>query len=482
MPQICFFNGLPSKYFVHLIYLILYRLLSFEAQNTIIFHMAHILVIGAGRSADALIDYLAKAVQTYQWKMTVADVSIDLLNQKLAPYPHVKPLVFDIYDQQQATETIANADLVVSLLPASLHAEVAKYCLTHKKHLLTASYLSEDITAMAKDVEEAGLIFLNEIGLDPGIDHMSAMQMIDEIKAQKGEILSFKSYTGGLVAPEYDNNPWHYKFTWNPRNVVLAGKGGTAQYIENKQYKYIPYHQLFNYTDSLEVEGYGKFETYANRDSLKYREIYGLENIPTMLRGTLRGDGYCSAWAVLVNLGLTSDDFEVDTQGMTYRDFTESFLPDSSSKSTLEKLVDFVGKPSDDAIVKKIVWTGLLDDTPIPVKGSPAFILQHLLEQKWNLEEGDKDMIVMQHQFEYMLEDQTRYTRISDLVVLGDENHTAMAKTVGLPLAIAAKLILLGKINVKGVFIPTIKEIYEPVMSELLQLGVEFNEKESQLA
>ncbi|WP_299457737.1 saccharopine dehydrogenase family protein [uncultured Microscilla sp.] len=443
--------------------------------------MAHILVIGAGRSADALINYLAKAVQTYQWEMTVADVSADLLPQKLAPYPHIKTLVFDIYNQAQATETIAKVDMVVSLLPASLHAEVAKYCLIHQKHLLTASYLSEEIKAMAKDVEQAGLIFLNEIGLDPGIDHMSAMQMIDEIKAQEGNIVSFKSYTGGLVAPEYDNNPWHYKFTWNPRNVILAGKGGTAQYIENGQYKYIPYHQLFNQTNSLEVEGFGKFETYANRDSLKYRELYGLDNIPTMLRGTLRGDGYCSAWAVLVSLGLTSDDFEVDTKGMTYRTFTEAFLPDTSAKNTVDKLASFIGKSTDNEIIQKIVWTGLLDDIPIPVKGSPAFILQHLLEQKWKLEDNDKDMIVMQHQFEYELTNQTKYTKTSDLVVLGDENHTAMAKTVGLPLAIAAKLILLGKINLKGVFIPTLKEIYAPVMTELLQLGIEFKERQTQL-
>lgn len=443
--------------------------------------MAHILVIGAGRSADALIDYLAKAVQTYQWEMTVADVSSELLTQKLAPYPHIKSIIFDIYNHEQATQAIAQVDLVVSLLPASLHGEVAKYCLAHKKHLLTASYLSDDIKAMAQEVEDAGLVFLNEIGLDPGIDHMSAMQMIDEIKGQGGEIVSFKSYTGGLVAPQYDNNPWHYKFTWNPRNVVLAGKGGTAQYIDNGQYKYIPYHQLFNQTGSLEVNGYGKFETYANRDSLKYREIYGLDNIPTMLRGTLRGDGYCSAWAVLVNLGLTSDDFEVDTEQMTYREFTESFLPDTSSKTTLEKLADFLGKPTNDEIVQKIVWTGLLDDTPVPVKGTPAFILQHLLEQKWKLDDNDKDMIVMQHQFEYVLEGGAKYTKISDLVVLGDENHTAMAKTVGLPLAIAAKLILLKEINIKGVFIPTIREIYEPVMAELLQLGVEFNEAEPQL-
>jgi len=438
--------------------------------------MAHILVIGAGRSADALIDYLAKAVQTYHWEMTVADVSIDLLNSKLARHPQVKSLVFDIFNQQQANEVIAQSDLVISLLPASLHGEVAKYCLANKKHLLTASYLSDEIKDIAHEVAQSNLIFLNEMGLDPGIDHMSAMQIIDNIKKQGGEITSFRSYTGGLVAPEYDTNPWKYKFTWNPRNVVLAGAGGTAQYIEKGQYKYIPYHQLFQRNDLIDIEGYGKFEAYANRDSLTYREVYGLENIPTMIRGTLRREGFCKAWAILVNLGLTLDDFEVDTSQMTYRQFFESFLSEDQPGTTLEKLACFTGKSVEDPLLQKIVWTGLLEDELIPVKGSPAKILQHLLEQKWKLEEEDKDMIVMQHQFEYVQQGET-HTIHSDLVVTGDDAHTAMAKTVGLPLAIAAKLILLKKINVVGVCIPTHQNIYEPVMEELLHLGVDFREK-----
>ena len=443
-------------------------------------YMAHILVIGAGRSADALIDYLAKAVQTYEWQMTVADVSQGLLNSKLAMYAHVHSLVFDIFNQQQANEVIANVDLVVSLLPATLHSEVAKYCLNHKKHLLTASYLSEDIEALASKIEQAGLIFLNEMGLDPGIDHMSAMQIIEEIKNQGGDIVSFKSYTGGLVAPEYDTNPWKYKFTWNPRNVVLAGADGTAQYIENGQYKYIPYHQLFRRIELIEIDEYGKFEAYANRDSLKYREAYGLQGIPTMLRGTLRKEGYCEAWALLVDLGLTVDDFEVDTSQMTYRQFFESFLPENLPGNTLERLAQFVGKSVDDKSIQKLAWAGLLEDRLIKIKGSPAVILQYLLEQKWQLDKEDKDMIVMQHQFEYEL-NQSTYTHLSDLVVEGDDSHTAMAKTVGLPLAIAAKLILLKKINLKGVYIPTHKNIYTPVMEELLQLGVRFREKSIQL-
>ena len=443
--------------------------------------MAHILVIGAGRSADALIDYLAKAVQTYEWEMTVADVSTELLNSKLAAYPHVKSLVFDIFDQQQANQVIAKVDLVVSLLPATLHGKVAKYCLENKKHLLTASYLSDEIKAIADEVAQTDLIFLNEMGLDPGIDHMSAMQIIDDIKKQGGKITSFKSYTGGLVAPEYDTNPWKYKFTCNPRNVVLAGAGGTAQYIEKGLYKYIPYHQLFHRIDSIAIDGYGQFEAYANRDSLTYRGAYGLEDIPTMLRGTLRKEDFCRAWAILVDLGLTMDDFEVDTTDMTYRQFFDSFLSEMQPGTTLEKLTYFTGKPMNDPLLQKIVWTGLLDDTPIPIKGSPAAILQHLLEQKWKLADEDKDMIVMQHQFEYSIKGERQMIH-SDLVVQGDDQHTAMAKTVGLPLAIAAKLILLKKIQVRGVHIPTHQDIYEPVMEELLSLGIVFREKMSQIS
>ncbi|MES1225852.1 MAG: saccharopine dehydrogenase C-terminal domain-containing protein, partial [Bacteroidota bacterium] len=272
-----------------------------------------------------------------------------------------------------------------------------------------------------EEAKKAGILLLNEIGLDPGIDHMSAMQIIDRLKA-KGEVITlFKSYCGGLVAPESNDNPWGYKFSWNPRNVVLAGQS-TAQYIENDAYKYIPYNRLFTQINTISVENLGNFDGYANRDSLSYRKPYGLENIPTLLRGTLRMTGYCKAWNVFVKLGLTDDSYQVeDADKLTYKEWIESYLP-FGNKSTLEKLKDFMGEEMDTDVLAKLHWLGILEDAKIPMKkGSPAQLLQHLLETKWVLKPQDKDMIVMQHQFEVENRSMPVKRRIySTLVVKGD--------------------------------------------------------------
>jgi saccharopine dehydrogenase (NADP+, L-glutamate forming) len=319
---------------------------------------------------------------------------------------------------------------------------------------------------------------MNELGLDPGIDHLSAMKIIHHLQQQGATITSFKSYTGGLVAPEYDNNPWNYKFTWNPRNVVLAGQG-VAKYIVNNNYKYVPYHRLFTDIQTISVKGYGNFDGYPNRDSLSYRKVYGLENIPTMLRGTLRKEGFCEAWNVFVQLGITDDSYQLEhSQQMTYRQFIDAYLPANNSLSVEEKLKNVIGHDKK-AIFDKIVWLGLLTDTPIPLQNaSPAQILQHVLEQKWALGQADKDMIVMQHIFEYELKGK-KHELYSSLVVKGDNIHsTAMAKTVGLPLAIGAKLYLEGKLDgLSGVHIPIMPMIYEPILEELASIGIIFQEQ-----
>jgi saccharopine dehydrogenase (NADP+, L-glutamate forming) len=304
------------------------------------------------------------------------------------------------------------------------------------------------------------------------------MKVIDHIHEQGGELTSFQSFCGGLVAPESNDNPWGYKFSWNPRNVILAGQG-TAQFIENGEYKYIPYNRLFTQICTIEVDGYGKFDAYANRDSLSYRKSYGIENIPTMLRGTLRMPGYCKAWNVFVKLGLTDDSYKIEaSDSLTYKQLLEAFLP-VGKQSTKDKLAAFMGNEMDADVMNKIEWLGILEERKIKLENaSPAQILQDLLEEKWLLKEHDKDMIVMQHQFEYALKGQIKKIT-SSLVVKGDDQtYTAMAKTVGLPLAITAKLILQGKIKATGVVIPTTKEIYVPVLAELETFGVKFIEKE----
>lgn len=440
--------------------------------------MQNILVIGAGRSASSLIHYLLSHSVNENWNVTVGDVSLDLVKQKTAGHTNARAILFDINNNQQREEEIKRADIVISMLPAFMHMNVAKDCVKFKKHLATASYVSKEMKELDSEAKAAGIILMNEIGLDPGIDHASAMKVIDHIHAQGGELTSFQSFCGGLVAPESNDNPWGYKFSWNPRNVILAGQG-TAQFIENGEYKYIPYNRLFTQICPVVVEGFGNFDAYANRDSLSYRKLYNIENIPTMLRGTLRMPGYCKAWNVFVKLGLTDDTYKIEaSDSLTYKQLLEAFLP-QGKQSVKEKLIAFMGNEMDVEALKKIEWLEIMTDRKIRLKdASPAQILQDLLEEKWLLKENDKDMIVMQHEFEYLLKGQTKKIT-SSLVVKGeDQTYTAMAKTVGLPLAIVSKLILQGKIKARGVTIPTSKEIYEPVLAELETLGVTFVEKE----
>jgi len=330
-------------------------------------------------------------------------------------------------------------------------------------------------------VREAGLTFVMEAGLDPGIDHMSALAIIKKIKQQGGQINTFKSYTGGLMAPESDNNPWHYKFTWNPRNVVVAGQG-TAKYLEDGQMKYIPYQRLFYRTESLSVLTVGEFDGYANRDSLLYREPYNLPGISTLIRGTLRRKGYCQAWHQLVQLGLTDDTYFLQNPAdMTYRAFIKSFLPAPQIQDQPwdESLAIYLNLSPASEEIARIKWLEF-PEVPIGISNAtPAQILEKLLTQKWKLNSEDKDMIVMQHIFEYNLDDNKRRLT-SSLVVMGENSHgTAMAKTVGLPVGIIAKLLLQNKILHPGIVIPTIADIYEPVLAELEKYGICFVEEES---
>jgi len=364
------------------------------------------------------------------------------------------------------------------MLPAAFHQLVAGVCLEYLKPLVTASYVGKEIREMSAEVEAKGLLFLNELGVDPGIDHMSAMRIVDDIKSKGGKIISFKSRTGGLIAPESDNNPWNYKFTWNPRNVVLAGQG-TSMFIRNNKYKYIPYHKLFSRLEHTYIEGAGDFEVYPNRDSLKYRSTYGLCDIPTMIRGTLRRPGFCEAWDVFVQLGITDDSYVIeDSIHMTYRQFINAFLKYDPSLSVEEKIAGYLGLNQNGEIIKKIKWLGLFEDEFINLdKATPAMILLKKLKEKWSLDPGDKDMIVMEHVLDWELENKIRQTR-SSLVVKGKSpEETAMAMTVGTPVGIAARLILNGTITVKGVQIPVTPEIYNPILDELENYGIKFIEK-----
>ena len=443
--------------------------------------MRNILIIGAGRSASSLIKYLLTKSDSEKLHLTIADLSLELAMKKTNNHLNATPIQLDIVNVEQRQKEIQKSDIVISMLPAHLHVEIAQDCIAFRKNMVTASYISPKMQELDAQAKENGLIFMNEIGLDPGIDHMSAMKVIDEIRAKGGKMIQFESFCGGLVAPESDTNLWNYKFSWNPRNVVLAGQGGVSKFIQEGKYKYIPYNKLFRRTEFLEVEGYGRFEGYANRDSLKYRSIYGLDSILTMYRGTLRRVGYSKAWDMLVQLGMTDDSYTMEnSENMTYRDFTNSFLAYHPTDSVELKLRHYLKIDQDDVIWDKFMELDLFDASKkVSIKNAtPAQILEKILAEKWALQPEDKDMIVMYHKFGYELNGKECQID-STMVCLGDDQtYTAMAKTVGLPVAIATLQILNGNIKTPGVQIPIKKEVYLPILKELESFGVVFNEKE----
>ena len=443
--------------------------------------MNKILLIGAGKSTSSLIDYFKRKASAESLHITIIDKNLDLANSIVGNDTHFELQNIDIFDDTLRYNAIAACDLVISMLPARFHLPVAKDAIKLGKHMVTASYISKELKELDAEIKAKNLVFMNEIGLDPGIDHMSAMRVIDEIKGNGGKMLLFESFTGGLVAPESDDNLWHYKFTWNPRNVVVAGQGGVAKFLHAGQYKYIPYHKLFRRTEFLDVDGYGRFEGYPNRDSLGYQSIYGLENVTTMYRGTMRRVGFSRAWNVFVQLGLTDDTYVMEnSENMTKRDFVNAFLPYSPTDSVELKLRQYLKIDQDDELWLKLEELDLFDNSvKIGIKNAtPAKMLQKILEDKWTLKPEDKDMIVMYHKFGYTING-THKQIDSQLVVKGDDQiYTAMAKTVGLPVAIASIKILKGEIKTPGVQLPISAEVYNPILKELEEYGVIFNEKE----
>ncbi|PZX94996.1 saccharopine dehydrogenase [Flavobacterium aquariorum] len=443
--------------------------------------MRTILIIGAGRSASSLIQYLLNKSVSEELHLIIGDLSLDLANKKTNNHPNATPIALDIFDEKQRKNAIEKADIVISMLPAHLHIEVARDCIVYKKHLVTASYISDAMQELDEAAKANNLIFMNEIGLDPGIDHMSAMKVIDEIREQGGKMLLFESFCGGLVAPESDNNLWNYKFTWAPRNVVLAGQGGAAKFIQEGAYKYIPYTSLFRRTEFLEVEGYGKFEAYSNRDSLKYRSVYGLDDVLTLYRGTIRRVGFSKAWNMFVQLGMTDDSYIMEnSENMSYRQFVNSFLPYHPTDSVEIKTRLILKIDQDDIMWDKLLELDLFNrNKKVGLKdATPAQILEKILTDSWTLQPNDKDMIVMYHKFGYVINGEDKQID-SKMVCIGeDQTYTAMAKTVGLPVAMATLLILNGKITTPGVQLPIRKEVYEPILKELEEYGVIFNEQE----
>ena len=422
--------------------------------------MKRIVVFGAGKSATCLIDYLIRICTEKKWVLSIGDANAEVLKDKFILYPVVNTVQVNVENSQERINLIKNADLVISLLPAALHSHIARDCVAHFKNLLTASYVDNEIRKLGPAISANKLLFLCEMGLDPGIDHMSAMEIIHRIKNSGGKIISFLSHTGGLVAPESDNNPWHYKISWNPANVVKAGSAG-ALYKQNGEIKKLDYNVLFENTGMAEIKPMGNFAWYPNRDSLAYIPVYELESASTFIRTTLRHPEYCFGWKNLVKAGLTNDEKAISYEMKSISDWSHPLLPyvNNSNKYLYDQL-------------------GLFENVPIPTGAdTSAKILQSLLEKNWKMKETDKDMILMLHEIEYELGGQKHFLRSSLLVKGENSTRTAMAKTVGLPLGIAAKLILENKLNLQGLHIPIIPEIYEPVLNELALEGIRFQEE-----
>ncbi|PSG90085.1 saccharopine dehydrogenase family protein [Aurantibacter aestuarii] len=441
--------------------------------------MRNILIIGSGKSTSYLIKYLLDKSETEQLQITIGDLNLEAAKKMTQNHKNATAITLDVFDAVSRTAAVKNADIVVSMLPARFHIEVAKDCIAYKKHMVTASYVSPEMEALNDDAIANNLVFMNEIGVDPGIDHMSAMKVIDEIREKGGKVILFESFTGGLVAPESDNNRWNYKFTWNPRNVVVAGQGGAAKFLQEGQFKYIPYQRLFRRTEFLDVEGYGRFEALANRDSLKYQDVYKLDHVKTLYRGTMRRVGFSRAWNAFVQLGMTDDTYTIDdSENMTYRDFVNAFLAYSPTDSVELKFRHALKIDQDDEVWDKFLELDIFSDTkPVGLKkATPAQILQKILMDSWTLAQEDKDMIVMYHKFGYEINGE-KHQIDSTMVTLGeDQTYTAMAKTVGLPVAIATIAILNKKITTPGVQIPISKEVYQPILKELEDYDINFKE------
>ncbi len=435
----------------------------------------NVLILGAGLVTKPAVEYLSKA----GYAITVASRTVSKAQALIDGLEDAQALTFNVGDGDLLDKLVSEADLAISLLPATYHVEVAKACLRHDKPMVTTSYVSPAMRSLDEEAKAKGLLLLNEIGLDPGIDHMSAMKIIHDVEKRGGKVVSFKSYCGGLPAPEANDNPWGYKFSWSPRGVVIAGTN-SARYLEDGEVVEIPGPELFAHHWPLAVPGAQTFEAYPNRDSLGYIELYGLEQAKTMLRGTLRYPGWCDCWKALVDLGMLSLDERKDLAGKTYRQLLAELV--GGNAETLEKdLESKLGLDPEGDVMARWRWLGLLSDEPVADEPTVLDVFAHRLQEKLQYAEGERDMIVLHHEF--MVEFPEGSKKItSTMIDYGiPGGHSSMARTVSLPAAVGTKLILEGALNLTGVHIPVLPEIYEPVLAELEQMDITCREEEFDL-
>ena len=443
--------------------------------------MRNILVIGAGRSSTSLINYLLEEAKNHQWFVTVADVDPEVALAKVDGHPNGRGTWLDVLKPNDRKDLMMRADVVVSLLPPQLHYRVARDCIQYNKHLVTSAYVNRDLYRLNPEVVNSPLYFMGNMGLDPAFEVMAGKKTVDEIITKGGKISSYRSFVGGLIAPESEgDNPWKYKFTWNPRNMIISGQG-ISQYQIRGKYKYMSYDRLFKNPVMIDVPELGEMESYANRDSLLFRKEYGLDKIPTLKRSFLRHKGFCDAWDALIRLGLTDDTYPIlESDKMTYRDLLEAYLVgvQDGNTSLKDRIAQALGEDIDSPIMDKLEWIGLFERRKINMKrATPAKILESLLAKKWAMKKKDKDMVVMMNVFKYRLKGKNY--QHTDYMILKGENaeNTAMSRVVGMPVAVCVKLLMEGKIPVKGIQVPVTPEFYTPALEELKAHGLEFKQK-----
>ena len=440
--------------------------------------MKHVLILGAGAVARPAVGYLLEKEGV---EVVLADRDPEKAEALVAGHPGGRAVALDARDAPMLERTIAAADIVVSLLPWTLHPAIAELCLAHGKHLVTASYVKEEMQAMDREARDKGLIFLNEVGVDPGLDHMSAMQIIDAVRAEGGKIDSFFSYCGGLPALESNNNPLGYKFSWSPEGAMLAATND-GRYMEHGKVYEVPGCDLFKHYWLKSVPGAGVFEAYVNRDALPYLEIYGIKDASGIYRGTLRNVGYCETWDFIKQLGLLNRKMMFDFDEVTPREVLANIVncPETNVRAGVAAYLKI---PEHSLTLKKLEWLGLLSDRKLRIGTASVFeMLSHTLKQRLVYDEGEVDLLVMHHEFEVIYPDLPRQRIQSTLIDLGDpEGDSSMARTVGYPVGIAASLVAEGRIAQTGVLRPVSAEIYTPVLAECERLGIHFKERRSDL-
>ncbi len=440
--------------------------------------MKKILVLGAGMISKPLVTYL---LDHQDFFVIMASRTVSKAEKIIGSNSNGKALSLNINDEFKLENLISDSDLIVSLLPYKYHVKVAKFCIKHKKNLVTTSYVNDDMKKLDKEAKEAGVILLNECGLDPGIDHMSAMRVIHNIEKEGGKVISFRSTTGALPSHEANNNPFGYKFSWSPKGVLLASLNPSRWLQDGKVISY-PGEKLFENYKIQDISGVGSFENYPNRDSIPYKDVYGLKDADTVYRGTFRMTGWCETMRNIVKLGWLNKKANLDYKAKTYGDLTRHLININPEDDLISSTAEFLHLPVYSTVIKRLEWLGLFGDEILPEnKDNPLDYLNVLMLKKMSLNNIERDMIVMHHEFVVKYPNNTKYIT-STLVDYGIPNgDTAVSRTVALPAAIAVKMILNNRIKLKGVYIPVFPEIYNPILDELGEIGIKFSEHKQKI-